>query len=78
LGAATQKSAYCLERINTIISTPVDWKRKSDQFKAKRDQLFAKYLKHPLDTRLALEIKALDDQVAECVEQIQLERRAKK
>ena len=67
-----------MQRIVTIISAPVDWKKKSEQLKAKRDQLFAKYLKHPWDTRLALEIKALDDQVAECVEQLQLERRAKK
>jgi hypothetical protein len=71
-------SAYWSQRCNSIISTPVDWKKKADQLKAKRDPLFAKYLKHPWDTRLALEIKALDDQVAECAEQLQLERRAKK
>ena len=70
--------AYWFERSNSILSAPVDWKKKADQLKAKRDPLFAKYLKHPWDTRLALEIKALDDQVAECTEQLQLERRAKK
>ena len=67
-----------MERINSIIATTVDWKKKADQLKAKRDPLFAKYLKRPWDTHLALEIKALDDQVAECAEQLQLERRAKK
>lgn len=45
--------------------TPIEEKRKREELKAKRDQLFDRYLKHPMDTRLALEIKAIDDQIAE-------------
>ena len=45
--------------------TPNEQKRKREELKAKRDQLFDRYLKHPMDTRLALEIKAIDDQIAE-------------
>jgi hypothetical protein len=36
-----------------------------EQLKDKRDQLFAKYSKNPMNTRLAIEIKLIDDQVAD-------------
>jgi len=49
----------------------VDWKSKRDELKAKREPLFNRYLKHPNDIRLALEIKKIDDQIAECTEQMQ-------
>ena len=48
-----------------MLDTPNEEKRKREELKAKRDQLFDRYLKHPMDTRLALEIKAIDDQIAE-------------
>jgi hypothetical protein len=35
----------------------------------RRNLLFAQYLKNPQDTRLALEIKLIDDQVAASIEQ---------
>lgn len=35
------------------------------QLKAKRDLLFANFLKDPSNTRLALEIKLVDDQIWE-------------
>jgi len=41
-----------------------------EELKARRESLFNKYLKNPDETQLALEIKALDDQVAECVQQL--------
>jgi hypothetical protein len=52
-------------------------KRKREELKAKRNPLFARLLKDSLDTRLALEIKIIDDLVAECAEQMQ-EGRAKR
>ena len=36
--------------------------------KAKRDKLFAQYLKFPGNTKLALEIKRIDDDIARSVE----------
>ena len=50
-----------------MLDTAIEEKRKREELKAKRDQLFERYLKHPMDTRLALEIKAIDDQIAEQV-----------
>jgi hypothetical protein len=48
-----------------VSDTPIEEKRKREELKAKRDQLFERYLKHPMNTHLALEIKAIDDQIAE-------------
>jgi hypothetical protein len=70
-------SAYWLQRFKTILSSSVDCKKKREELKAKRELLFDKYLKHPTDIHLALEIKLLDDQVAECNVQLQHQRHAK-
>ena len=51
--------------------TAIDAKKKREKLKATRNLLFARFLKNPSDTRLALEIKIIDDQVAECVKQMQ-------
>ena len=48
-----------------MLETAIEEKRKRDDLKAKRDLLFGRYLKHPRDTRLAIEIKTIDDQIAE-------------
>jgi hypothetical protein len=47
--------------------TGIDEKRKREKLKATRNLLFRIYLKNPLETRLALEIKVVDDQVAASV-----------
>jgi len=36
-----------------VLETAIEEKRKRDDLKAKRDLLFERYLKHPMDTRLA-------------------------
>jgi len=48
--------------------TPIDATRKREELKAKRNLLFRRFLQNPLETHLALEIKIIDDQVAECAE----------
>jgi hypothetical protein len=47
--------------------TPIDARKKREELKAKRDRLFDQYLKNPSNTSLALEIKTIDDQIAESV-----------
>lgn len=49
---------------------PIDWKTKRDRLRSKRGPLFENYLKHSYDIRLALEIKIIDDQIAECTEHL--------
>lgn len=52
------------------LDTPVAEERnKRKALTTKRNLLFAEYLKNPHDTRLALEIKLIDDQVAASIEQ---------
>jgi len=57
-----------------VLETAIDEKGKRDKLKAKRNLLFERFLKNPLDTRLALEIKIIDDQVAECTDQMERKR----
>jgi hypothetical protein len=57
-----------------MLEIAVDRKWKPEELKAKRNLLFARFLKNPLDTRLALEIKIIDDQVAESAEQMRRQR----
>ena len=52
------------------------WKKKRDDLKIKRDLLFKQYAKRPQDTRLSLEIKKIDDEIAECTERIEEETRS--
>ncbi len=46
-------------------------KDKRDALKIKRDLLFDRLLKNPTNLSLAVEIKLIDDQIAECVQQLQ-------
>jgi hypothetical protein len=46
-----------------------DERKKRKELTTKRNLLLAEYLKNPQDIRLALEIKLIDDQVAQSIEQ---------
>jgi len=54
----------------SVLETVTDEKKKRGELKAKRDLLFEQYLKHPMDTHLSLEIKSIDDQLAEPAKQV--------
>ena len=54
------------------------WKKKRDDLKIRRDSLFDKYAKHPQDVHLALEIKTIDDEIAECIQHLEQERRSER
>ena len=45
---------------------------KLEELKAEREPLFQRFANNPSETHLAIEIKFIDDQIAEC---IQLQRR---
>lgn len=49
------------------------WKRKREDLKKMTTPLFKRYEKSPNDLRLALEIKMVDDQIAECTQQMERE-----
>ncbi len=48
-----------------VLDTTIEEKKKREDLKAKRDLLFERYVKRPMDAHLALEIKVLDDELAE-------------
>lgn len=48
---------------------------KLEQLRARRKPLFEWYEKNPSDTHLILEIKDIDDKIAECNAEIQRERK---
>jgi len=60
-----------------VPETEIDDKSKRQKLKAKRNLLFEKYLRNPEDTQRALEIKIIDDQLAEFTRQIDLKEAAK-
>ncbi|HKV61133.1 MAG TPA: hypothetical protein VJO16_04415 [Candidatus Acidoferrum sp.] len=52
------------------------WKKKRDDLKKKRDSLFETYTKDPQNIHLAREIKSIDDEIADCTQHVEQERRA--
>jgi hypothetical protein len=52
----------------------VNWTEKRKGLIAKRNWLFTQFEANPNNTRTGLEIKKLDDEVAECEEHLTLER----
>jgi hypothetical protein len=52
------------------------WKKKHADLKAKRNSLFETYTKDPQNFHLAPEIKALDDEIADCTQHVEQEKRA--
>jgi hypothetical protein len=46
----------------------IDEKNTRKHLKSKRDLLFEEYSKNPMNSRLAIEIKLIDDQIAELTE----------
>lgn len=51
---------------------------KLQELKGKRMPLSKQFENHPDDTHLAVELKVLDDQIAECSREIQGDRRKRK
>ena len=49
------------------------WKKKRGDLSDKRNSLFEKYSRNPHDLELALEIKKIDDEIAECTDKMRRE-----
>jgi hypothetical protein len=55
---------------DVVVTSEVS-KKKRDALKTKRDSLFKEYTKRPNDHHLALEIKKIDDEIADRIQQEQ-------
>ena len=51
------------------------WKKKRDDLKARRNSLFETYSRDPENFHLAREIKEIDDEIADCTQHVEQERR---
>jgi hypothetical protein len=54
--------------VTDLHEAAIDARKKRKEWKAKRDRLFEHYLKDPSNTSLALEIKTIDDKIAESID----------
>ena len=61
---------------NHMLAVAGVWKKKRDELNIRRKPLFEKYTKHPSDHELAVEIKTIDDESAECTQNLEQESRA--
>jgi len=59
-----------------MLATAGVWKKKREDLKNKRNSLFYEYSKHPYDLHLALEIKTIDDEIADRTQKMEQERRS--
>ena len=53
----------------------IDRKKIRDELKFE-GQLYEQFLKHPVDTRLALTIKIIDDEIADCTERMRTKEKS--
>jgi hypothetical protein len=56
---------------------PENEKQNRNQLMIQRNVLFERFLNNPMEIRLSLEIRAIDDQVAECNERIRVETKTR-
>jgi hypothetical protein len=49
------------------------WQKQRDELSDKRNSLFQKYSRNPQDLQLALEIKKIDDEIAEFTDKMRRE-----
>jgi hypothetical protein len=57
-----------------VLKTAIDEHRKREKLKAARNLLFERFSRTPQDIHLAVEIKLIDDQVAEYTDRIRRNR----
>jgi hypothetical protein len=55
----------------------IDKKKVRDQLKHERNRLEETYSKNPMQTRLAIEIKFIDDRIAELTEHLDRQKKAR-
>jgi hypothetical protein len=61
-----------------MLPAPNSLEIRLQELRDKRKPVWERFEKNPTDTHLALELKVIDDQIAECNQQIQGDRRKEK
>jgi hypothetical protein len=63
------------EGTNQMLTASDVQRKKVEGLRARRKPLFERYEKNPDEIRLVLEIKSIDDEIAECKQQMEKEKR---
>jgi hypothetical protein len=58
---------------NQVLASKNLWKKQREDLSEKRNSLFKKYSRNPHDLELALEIKKIDDEIAEFTDKLRRE-----
>jgi hypothetical protein len=58
---------------NPVLASKNLWKKQRDELSDKRNSLFKKYSRNPQDLELSLEIKKIDDEIAEFTDKMRRE-----
>jgi hypothetical protein len=58
---------------NQVLASKNLWQKQRDELSDKRNSLFQKYSRNPHDLALALEIKKIDDEIAEFTDKMRRE-----
>jgi hypothetical protein len=58
-----------------VTEKSINRKKERGDLKIKRNKLFEQFERHPVNTRLALAIKVIDDELEECSEQVRTENK---
>jgi len=74
--SANDKREHTSSEVIPMVATAGVWKKKCDTLRTRRNSLFAAYTKDSQNISLAREIKALDDEIADCTQHVEQERRA--
>ena len=61
-----------------MLPAPSSQEMRLQELRGKRKPLSERFENNPNDTHLALELKIIDDQIAECTQEIQGDRRKQK
>jgi hypothetical protein len=76
--SVNNKKAHTGSEVKPMVAAAGVWKKKCNDLKTKRNSLFEAYEKEPQNFHLAREIKAIDDEIAECTQHVERERRAER
>ena len=76
--SAILKKVHTGSEVQPMVAAAGVWKKKRDDLKAKRNSLFETYTKDPQNFHLAREIKEIDDEIADCTQHVEQERRSER
>lgn len=60
-----------------MLANSVDWSKVRQELRARRTEVYKRFLNHPEEISLAIEIKLLDDEILDCAGHEQYEKQSR-